>query len=1080
MKKFLFALLFIGCSLRAHAANCLISGGASTATIQAAVNAAATNSCTGTSASNLAQLSAGTYSVSSQISLPCPSTSSGMVFQGPVVPLAKYTGGDGYVRVGYTPTAKFTPSSGVAQGPFGNQFMSVSGGCGNPTTIQYIETDYGHGNPDGGGAVYVPNNASNITITRNWFHGNWANPSGGETIDSLILLDGGQGGPTKSNITISWNRLGNTGDCQNIMSGENYDGNSESDGGLCNAVGSFGNINNLFITNNFIYYQEQGLKFYEGGCTPDSDPAHCSGSNFHVGNLFVINNRHIEFNDFSNIHRIPLESQTTPETSYVDNNVWHDMYLAGLGGQNGSWMISVPEGPNWACGVQICNTPGNEIENNTFIYNVAAGGIQSSPGNPANGSGPTIEFWGSAPYNNNFSQGYAGCMMQFGFWTTGPAPGLTIYNNIARMYNVNTYGFTCNEESVSVYPPGSVQSGQFNSRNFGINSGGGTSWQGTINSQQPTISPSGGSFSGAQTVTLSDPGYTTGTAPSGYSNGYGPPGNTGIWYTTDGSTPVPGQGTAQRLDTGGTFSISSPGTTTVKAVGMYGAGNQMSSYPSPFGWAPSGVVTAVFNGSGGTPTAQAPVFSPGPQTFGTTLNVAITTTTSPATIYYTVDGTTPTTSSPVYTSPIPITATTTLQAFATASGFLPSSITTGQYTYSLFLGNPIDDLNGGTYQNVFNWVYAVTSTASGGYNVASCSMNITAGQVVTGSAATDCVLALAPTPTTIATSALCHGTYSNAGSTSGPGLVTVPMTGCGVLPPATGYWIGAITSDSLGPSPYGFSNCGGGCTPTPVPTVGSGTYNGFFQNGTYGNYSSLTNAMQTSSTQSQPTISLSLSAVSSPTAATPVISPATESFSGTITVSISDVTAGAEIHYTTDGSTPSSASPVYSASFPITATTTVNAIAIATGFTNSSVATATYTLTAASIAYSYLGTTTNLNWTVLSVTVQFFAVVGYSDGIQTQITCAGNTVGCRDSRGTYINTWVSQFPGVATMTTGGVFTPVSLTAVGSNGQQGLDTIQAQLTSSTGGTFASSFWFEALARSSNSVIQGGTLDGITVY
>lgn len=1078
MKKIMLFLFFLVCGYQAHAANCLIPTGASNATIQAAINAAATNSCTGTTASNLAQLSAGTYTISSSLGFPCP-TSAGMVFQGPVVPLAKYTAGDGYVRLGYTPTALLVPSGLVGlPNNFSTQTMIMSGACANTTTIQYIETDGQHRNPDGGGAVYIPNNGSNIVITRNYFHGNWADASGGNFIDSLILLDGGQGegGPTKSNITVSWNRLGNTGDCQNIMSGENYDGNSEESGGLCNAIGYLGNSNSFHILNNFIYYQEQGMKFYEGGCTPDSDP-HCA---FTTANLFVLNDRQIKFNDISNIHRIPLESQNTPLTSDISYNTWHDAYLAGLGGTNGSWMISVPEGPSWGCGVSNCNQPGNQITNNMMIYNVAAGGTQFSPGNPVNGSGPTIEFWGQAPFANNFVQGYAGCGMQFGFWLQTPSPGLVIESNIMRMYNVNTYGFTCSEEPVSIYPPGSTQFGNFNALNFGLNSGGGSTWVGTLNSQLPTINPSGGSFSGSQTVTLTDPGYTGSTGPSGYSNGYGPQGNTGVWYTTDGSTPVPGQGTANRLDSGGTFTIASPGTTTVKAVGMWGAANQQASYQSGFGFVPSAVVTAVFNGSGGTPTAQAPTFNPpAPQTFGVATPITIATTTTGATIYYTTDGTTPTTSSPVYTGPVNLTATTTLQAFATAPGFLPSSITTGQYTYSLFLGNPNSDTGGGTYQNVFNWVYAVTSTASGGYTVQSCSMNITAGAIVTGSASTDCVVALAPTSTTIASTPICHGTYSNGGNTSGPGVVTVPMTGCGTLTPSTAYWIGVITNDPLGPSPYAFWDCGGGCHPTPVPTVNNGTYNGFFGGGTYGNYSNLNaSAFQTSGTQLQPTASLNLTQTTSPQVATPVISPGSETFSGSITVSISDSTPGTVIHYTTDGTTPTSGSPVYAAPFPITSTTMVNAIGIATGFTNSALASSTYTLTGATVLSSYLSTTTNLNWVVPGQTAQFSAVINYSDGVQTSLQCTGPS--CADTRGTYISSWLSQFTGVGTMSSLGVFTPVSVTAVGANGQEGLTIIQALLTEAGGGTTASSFWYETIARSANSIIQGGTLNGVTVF
>jgi hypothetical protein len=93
-----------------------------------------------------------------------------------------------------------------------------------------------------------------------------------------------------------------------------------------------------------------------------------------------------------------------------------------------------------------------------------------------------------------------------------------------------------------------------------------------------------------------------------------------------------------------------------------------------------------------------------------------------------------------------------------------------------------------------------------------------------------------------------------------------------------------------------------------------------------------------------------LTAGSTPTA-TPTISPASETFTGTLTVSITDSTAGAIIYYTTDGSSPvagQGTTKQYSASFTVTATTTVNAVATASGFSYSSVASATYTLQAPS------------------------------------------------------------------------------------------------------------------------------------
>jgi glucosylceramidase len=83
-----------------------------------------------------------------------------------------------------------------------------------------------------------------------------------------------------------------------------------------------------------------------------------------------------------------------------------------------------------------------------------------------------------------------------------------------------------------------------------------------------------------------------------------------------------------------------------------------------------------------------------------------------------------------------------------------------------------------------------------------------------------------------------------------------------------------------------------------------------------------------------------------PVAATPTFSLAPGTYGSAETVNLSDATTGASIYYTTDGSTPTTGSKLYSGSSPITfsSTTTINAIAVAAGYTNSAVATATYTL----------------------------------------------------------------------------------------------------------------------------------------
>jgi glucosylceramidase len=83
-----------------------------------------------------------------------------------------------------------------------------------------------------------------------------------------------------------------------------------------------------------------------------------------------------------------------------------------------------------------------------------------------------------------------------------------------------------------------------------------------------------------------------------------------------------------------------------------------------------------------------------------------------------------------------------------------------------------------------------------------------------------------------------------------------------------------------------------------------------------------------------------------PAAATPTFSPAPGVYNSAQSVSLLDSTAGASIYYTTDGSTPTAKSTLFTPGTPIAvnSTTTINAVAVAAGFSNSAVATGTYTL----------------------------------------------------------------------------------------------------------------------------------------
>ncbi len=80
--------------------------------------------------------------------------------------------------------------------------------------------------------------------------------------------------------------------------------------------------------------------------------------------------------------------------------------------------------------------------------------------------------------------------------------------------------------------------------------------------------------------------------------------------------------------------------------------------------------------------AATPQYSPAPGTYGSAQTVTITTgSPAPYTIYYTIDGSTPTTSSLVYSSPVTLPgATTTLKAITVKSGLSDSSVQSGTYT----------------------------------------------------------------------------------------------------------------------------------------------------------------------------------------------------------------------------------------------------------------------------------------------------------------------------------------------------------------------------------------------------------------
>jgi hypothetical protein len=180
----------------------------------------------------------------------------------------------------------------------------------------------------------------------------------------------------------------------------------------------------------------------------------------------------------------------------------------------------------------------------------------------------------------------------------------------------------------------------------------------TIVVATPVISPAAGTYSSAQTVSITD-------ATSGAT----------IYYTQDGSTP-----TTSSTQYTGTFSVST--SQTVKAIAVL-----------------SGLTNSAVASNAYTINIQAaaPQFSVPTGTYSPGQTVSVTDSTSGATIYCTTDGTTPSTSSPVYSTPFVFNSNTTLQCIATASGYTQSNVASAVYTISA--GSYFTTITSGTTVN---------------------------------------------------------------------------------------------------------------------------------------------------------------------------------------------------------------------------------------------------------------------------------------------------------------------------------------------------------------------------------------------
>jgi hypothetical protein len=181
-----------------------------------------------------------------------------------------------------------------------------------------------------------------------------------------------------------------------------------------------------------------------------------------------------------------------------------------------------------------------------------------------------------------------------------------------------------------------------------VGAGGELSFYGLLNSIQtapaPAISPSGSSpvtFTGTQTVTITD-------AIAGAT----------IYYTTDGTTPTPASAKYTKP-----LVISTNETITAIAS----ANSYLQSPPASVAYQ-------------STNTTVNPVFSLAAGTYSGAQTLIITDSSPNPKIYYTLDGTPPTTASPVYSGPLTIPVTETVQALAVSAGLFASPAVSATFT----------------------------------------------------------------------------------------------------------------------------------------------------------------------------------------------------------------------------------------------------------------------------------------------------------------------------------------------------------------------------------------------------------------
>jgi hypothetical protein len=526
-------------------------------------------------------------------------------------------------------------------------------------------------------------------------------------------------------------------------------------------------------------------------------------------------------------------------------------------------------------------------------------------------------------------------------------------NNVTVLLGDGNGNFTPNASPATGVKPASIALGDFN--------GDGIVDLAVANSGANTVTVLLGKGNGAFTV---EPALTTGSTPIALAAGnFNGEDVSDLAVANNAPTPVATTGTATIL----LAELTQTATTTATSVTLTDAGTQLVDASYAGDDIHHASVSATTSITGSESRAVAPILSPAAGTYTSAQSVKITDATAGATIYYTTNGTAPTTSSTKYTAPIAVAATETIKAIAVATGYTTSAVATAAYAIEKPGATPVFSPVAGTYSSAQSVKITDATVAATIYyttNGTAPTTSSTKYTVPIAVAATETIKAIA-VATGYTTSAVATAAYTIEKPAATP-----------VFSPVAGTYASAqaikITDATEGATIYYTTN---GTT----PTTSSAKYAAAISLTT----SKTLEAIAIAKGYANSAVATAQYTIAS-AAAEPTFSVPSGTYNAAQSVQISDATPGATIYYTTNGATPTPASAVYKSAVDVSATEYLQAIAVANGFTTSPVAEALYSIGANVTATPVLSPRPGAYSTSQTVTITDAtpgAVITYSVGI---------------------------------------------------------------------------------------------------